>query len=81
MAGTVAANNQPSTEGQHRHRATQRQKISGVVRLEADGLFKRSDNQAHNNHIGEIVFQVLKAVHRENAGVLLLAALQAWTKV
>ena len=60
--------------------ATQRQKISGVVHLEADGLFENSDNQAHDNHIGEIVFQALKAVHRENVGVLLLATLQAWIK-
>ena len=75
VTGAVAANKQPTTEGQHGHRATQRQKISGVVHLEADGLFERSDNQAHNNHIGEIVFQALEAVHRENVGVLLLATL------
>ena len=81
MASSVASNNQPSTEGQHGHGATQRQQISGVVHLEADGLFKRSDNQAHNNHIGEIVFQAMKAVHLENVGVLLLAALQDWIKV
>ena len=41
----------------------QRQKISGVVRLEADGLFERCDNQAHNNHIGQIVVQALEALH------------------
>ena len=49
--------------------------------LRSDGLFERRNNQAHNNHIGEIIFQALKAVHRENVGVLLLAALQAWIKV
>ena len=57
------------------------QKISGIFHLDADGLSERSDNQAHNNLIGEIVFQVLKTVHRENVGVLLLATLQAWIKV
>ena len=41
----------------------QRQKISGVVRLEANGLFERCDNQAHNNHIGQIVAQALEALH------------------
>ncbi|WP_025362273.1 hypothetical protein [Synechococcus sp. WH 8109] len=81
MTGTSTANNQPSTEGQHGLSATRRQKISGVVHLEADGLVERSDNQAHNNHIGEIVFQALKAVRQENVGVLLLAILQALIKV
>ena len=69
--GAVAANNQPGTEGQHCHRPTQRQQVGGVVHLEANGLFERSDNQAHDNHIGQIVFQALKAVHRENVDVLL----------
>ena len=73
VSATVAANNQPRTEGQYGHRATQRQKISGVVQLEANSPFEHSDNQAHNNHIGEIVFQVLEAVHRENVCVLILA--------
>ena len=41
----------------------QRQKISGVVRLEADGRFERRDNQARNNHIGQIVVQALEALH------------------
>ena len=41
----------------------QRQKISGVVRLEANGLFERCDNQAHSNHIGQIVVQALEALH------------------
>ena len=53
MASSVASNNQPSTEGQHGHGATQRQQISGVVHLEADGLFECRNNQAHNNHIGQ----------------------------
>ena len=73
MASSVASNNQPRTEGQHGHGATQRQKISGVVHLEADGLFECSNNQAHNNRIGQIVLQALEAVHRENVGVLLFA--------
>ena len=81
MTSSVASNNQPSTEGQHGHRTTQRQLISSVVHLEANGLFERSDNQAHNNHIGEIVFQALEAVHRENVVVLLFATLQTWVKV
>ena len=81
MTSSVASNNQPSTEGQHGHRATQHQKISGVDHLKADGLSERSDNQAHNNHIGEIVFQALEAVHRENVGVLLFATLKSWIKV
>ena len=72
MASSVASNNQPSTEGQHGHGATQRQQISGVVHLEADGLFECRNNQAHNNHIGQIVLQALEAVHRGNACVLLL---------
>ena len=76
MAGALASTNQPSIECQHGHRATQRQKINGIVHLEADGLSKRSDNQDHNNPIREIVFQALKAVYRENVGVLLLAALR-----
>ena len=79
MTGAVTSINQPSIEGQNDHRATQRHKISGVVRLEAEGLFERSDNQAHSNHVGEIVCQALKAVHQESVGVL-LAALQAWIK-
>ena len=62
LVGAVASINQPSIEGQHGHRATQRQKISGVVRLEADGLFGRRDNQAHNNHVGQIVVQALEAL-------------------
>ena len=61
--GTVAANNQPSAEGQHGHRATQLPKISGVVDLEAEGLFKRIENQSHSNHIGEMLCQALEAVH------------------
>ena len=73
MTSSVASNNQPSTEGQHGHGATQRQKISGFVHLEADGLFECSNNQAHNNRIGQIVLQALEAVHRENVGVLLFA--------
>ena len=77
----MAANNQPSAKAQHGHRVTQCQKISGVAHLEADGLFERSDNQVLNNHIGEIVFQALEAVHRQNVGVLLIATLQAWIKV
>ena len=81
MASSVASNNQPSTEGQHGYGATQRQQISGVVDLEADGLFECRNNQAHNNHIGQIVLQALEAVHRENVGVLLFATLQAWIKV
>ena len=81
MASSVASNNQPSTEGQHGHGATQRQQISGVVHLEADGLFECRNNQAHNNHIGQIVLQALEAVHRENVGVLLFATLKAWIKV
>ena len=81
MASSVASNNQPSTEGQHGYGPTQRQEISGVVHLEADGLFERCDDQAHNNHIGKIVLQALEAVHRENVGVLLFATLQAWIKV
>ena len=72
MASSVASNNQPSTEGQHGHGTTQRQQISGVVHLEADGLFERRNNQAHNNHIEQIVLQALEAVHRENVCVLLL---------
>ena len=76
MASSVASNNQPSTEGQHGYGTTQRQQISDVVHLEADGLFERRNNQAHNNHIGEIVFQALEALHRENVGVLL----HAWMK-
>ena len=36
-----------------------------------NALFERSDNQPHDNHIGQIVFQALKAVHRENVDVLL----------
>ena len=32
-------------------------KISGVVELEVDGLFECTDNQADNNHIGEIVLK------------------------
>ena len=59
MFGAVAANNQPDTEGQHCHRPTQRHQVGGVVHLEANGLFERSDNQAHDNHIGQIVFQAL----------------------
>ena len=62
MTGAVASINQPSIEGQNGHRATQRHKISGVVRLEADGLFERGDNQARNNHIGQIVVQALEAL-------------------
>ena len=81
MAGAVASSNQPSIEGQHGHRATQRQEISGVVHLEADGLFECRNNQAHNNHIGQIVLQALEAVHRENVGVLFFATLQAWIEV
>ena len=86
MASSVASNNQPSTEGQHGHGATQHQQISGVVHLEADGLFEcrnnqARNNQAHNNHIGQIVLQALEAVHRENVGVLLFATLQAWIDV
>ena len=77
----MAANNQPSAQGQHDHRAAQRQKIGGVVHFEANGLFERSDNQADNNHIGQIVFQALQAVHLENVGVLLCANLNAWIKV
>ena len=69
--------NQPSIEGQHGHRATQRQNISGVVRLEADGLFERRDNQAHNNHIGQIVGQALEAVHLLHY----LETLEAWVDV
>ena len=78
MTGTVAANNQLSTEGLHGHRATQRRKISGVVLLEVDSLFECSDNQAHNNQIGKIVFQALEAVHRVNVGVMFLATIKAW---
>ena len=59
VAGSVAANNQPSAEGQHGHRAAQRQQIVGVVYFETNGLFERSDNQANNNHLGQIVFQAL----------------------
>ena len=81
MTSSVGSNNQPSTEGQHGHGAAQRQQISGVVHLEADGLFERCNNQSHNNHIGQIVLQALEAVHREDVGVLLFATLQAWIKV
>ena len=77
----MASNNQPSTEGQHGHGATQRQRISGVVHLEADSLFECRNNQAHNNHIGQIVLQALEAVHLENVGELLFATLQAWIKI
>ena len=52
----------------------QRQKISGVVRFEADGLFERCDNQAHNNHIGQIVVQALEALHL----LRYLETLDAW---
>ena len=73
MASSVASNNQPSTERQRGHGATQRQKINGVVHLEADGLFECSNNQAPNNHIGQIVFEALKAVglarHKFEAGI------------
>ena len=81
VACSVAANNQPSAEGQHGHRAAQRQQIGGVFHFEANGLFERSDNQANNNHIGQIVFQALQAVHRENVGVLLCITLKGWIKV
>ena len=74
----MASTNQPSTEGQRGHRATHRQKISGVVHLEADGLFEHRDIQAHNNHIGLIVVQ---AVHLGDICVLSLTALQAWIEV
>ena len=73
----MASTNQPCTEGQRGQRAKHRQKISGVVHLEADGLFERRNNQAHNNHIGQIVLQALEAVHLENVGVLLFATLKA----
>ena len=63
-AGSVAANNQPSAEGQDGYRAAQRQQIGGVVHFEANALFQRSDNQANNHHIGQIVFQALQVVHR-----------------
>ena len=81
MTSSVASNNQPSAEGQHGHGATQRQQISGVVHLEVDGLLECRNNQAHSNHIGQIVLQALEAVHRENVGVLLFATFQAWIKV
>ena len=80
VAATVASGHQLRTEGQHGHRATQRQKISGVVQLEADGLFERSDNQAQNNHIGEIIFKFEGCSPRESCR-LLLATIQAWIKV
>ena len=54
---------------------------SGVVHFEANGLFERSDNQANNNHIGQIVFQSLQAVHQENVGVLLFPTFKAWIQV
>ena len=38
-------------------------------------FFERRNNQAHNNHIGQIVLQALEGVHRENVGVLLFATL------
>ena len=44
-------------------------------------FFECHNNQAHNNHIGQIVLQALEAVHRENVGVLLFATLKAWIKV
>ena len=71
MAGAVASSNQPSIECQHGHRATQRQKISGVVRHEAKGLFERSDNQATTITLVRLLFR-LEAVHRGNVCVLLL---------
>ena len=58
MASSVASNNQPSTEGQHGHGATQRHKISGVVRLEAEGLFERSDNQATAITLDRLLFRL-----------------------
>ena len=81
VAGCVAADNQPSAESQHGHRAAQRQQIGGVVHFEANGLFERSDNQANNNHFGQIVFQALQSVYRENVGVLLCTTPKAWIKV
>ena len=81
LAGSVAASNQLSAEGQHGHRALQRQQIGVVVQLEANGVFERSDNQANNNHIGQNVFQALQAVHRENVVLLLCTTLKAWMKV
>ena len=80
MAGAVASNNQPSTEGQHGHGATQRQQISGVVHLEADGLFECRNNQAHNNHIGQIVVQAGGCSPRECLRTA-PAALQTWVEV
>ena len=44
-------------------------------------FFECRNNQANNNHIGQIVLQALEAVHRENVGVLVFATLQAWIKV
>ena len=77
LVGAVASINRPSIEGQHGHRATQRQKISGVVLLEVDGLFERRDNQAHNNHIGQIVVQALEALRLLHY----LETLEAWVDV
>ena len=57
MAGAVASSNQPSIECQHGHRATQRQKISGVVRHEAKDLFERSDNQATTITLVRLLFR------------------------
>ena len=44
-------------------------------------VFECRNNQAHNNHIGQIVLQALEAVNRENVGVLLFATLKSWIKV
>ena len=69
----MAANNQPSAEGQHGHRDAQGQQIGGVVHLEANGLLERCDNQAYNNHVREVVLLGLEAIHREDVGVLFYA--------
>ena len=58
VASSVASSNQPSTEGQHGHGTTQRHKIGGVVRLETEGLFERSDNQATAITLDRLLFRL-----------------------
>lgn len=52
--------------------------MGGVVHLEARGLLERCDNQANNNHVREVVLQALKAVYRENIGILFYATFKTW---
>ena len=81
MARSVAADDQPGAEGQHRHRATQGEQISGIFHLKANRLLECRDDQPNDNHVGEIVLQALQAVHRKDVGVLLGLSLVTGIKV